>query len=82
VDSRAGLDAVEKRKMIPSQESNPGHPAHTPSLYQLGIQTPPALQAILKQLNELYNRFLMIIFTAAASNGPTLVTKCFSNSTY
>jgi hypothetical protein len=35
VDLRAGLNAVEKRKTSsPWQELNPGHPTHSPSLYQ------------------------------------------------
>jgi hypothetical protein len=33
VDTRAGLNAVEKS--LPSQESKPSHPAHSPSLYPL-----------------------------------------------
>jgi hypothetical protein len=29
------VDAVEKRKFFPRQESNPGHPAGSPSLHRL-----------------------------------------------
>jgi hypothetical protein len=32
---RVGLDAVEKRKILQCRESNPGHPACSPSLYRL-----------------------------------------------
>jgi hypothetical protein len=36
VGTRAGLDAVEKSKItFPCQESNPGHPTHSPSLHRL-----------------------------------------------
>jgi hypothetical protein len=35
VDSRAGLDAREKRKIFPCQESRHSCPAHSPSLYWL-----------------------------------------------
>jgi hypothetical protein len=35
----AGLDAVEKRKIYPPLESNPGHPASSPSLNSLHIKT-------------------------------------------
>jgi hypothetical protein len=36
VDQRAGLKAVEKRKIcFPSRESNPGRPAYRTSLYWL-----------------------------------------------
>jgi hypothetical protein len=32
---KAGLDAMEKIKMLPLPESNPGRPANSPSLYRL-----------------------------------------------
>jgi hypothetical protein len=32
---RAGLDALEKRKVLPYRHANPGRPAHSPSLYRL-----------------------------------------------
>jgi hypothetical protein len=35
VDPRAGLDAVERKKILHCQASNPGHPARRPSLYLL-----------------------------------------------
>jgi hypothetical protein len=35
VGLKADLNAVEKRKILPCQEANPGWPAHSPSLYQL-----------------------------------------------
>jgi hypothetical protein len=35
VGSRAGLDAMEKRKIVPFQELNPSHPARSLSLYRL-----------------------------------------------
>jgi hypothetical protein len=35
VGPRVGLGAVEKNKIFHSWESNPSHPAHSPSLYQL-----------------------------------------------
>jgi hypothetical protein len=33
VDPTAGLDIVEKRKILQCGESNPGHPACSPLLY-------------------------------------------------
>jgi hypothetical protein len=35
MDPRAGVDAVEKREILHSQESNPGPAARNPSLYRL-----------------------------------------------
>jgi hypothetical protein len=35
VGPRAGLNAVEKRKIVPCREWNPGRPARIPSLYRL-----------------------------------------------
>jgi hypothetical protein len=40
VGSKAGLDAVEKRKILSCRESNPGRPVCSPSLYRL----PPAVE--------------------------------------
>jgi hypothetical protein len=37
----AGLDAVEKRKILcPCQETKPDHPARSPSLYRLKLSFP------------------------------------------
>jgi hypothetical protein len=38
VNPRACLDAMEKRQVCPCQESNPGRPARSPSLYCLSIE--------------------------------------------
>jgi hypothetical protein len=35
IDPKAGLDAVEKRKILHCRESNAGRPARSPSLYRL-----------------------------------------------
>jgi hypothetical protein len=35
VGPRAGLDVVEKTKILHCREANPGHPARSPLLYRL-----------------------------------------------
>jgi hypothetical protein len=50
VGPRAGLDAVEKRQIFPRRESNPGRPAHSPSLYRLRLISGRFLQVFLPNI--------------------------------
>jgi hypothetical protein len=47
---RAGLDAVDKRKIFPYCESNPGRPARSPSLYRLSY--PDSFYISLTRINR------------------------------
>jgi hypothetical protein len=48
LDRRLSLDAVEKRKIVPCRESNPGYPARRPSLYPLSYPDSSSLAYILQ----------------------------------